>query len=954
MGLLVYRNCDFCTKCSSKAIAQSNIVPDDTLNAENSRVIPNIGGLPIEVITGGAIRGQNLFHSFQEFNVGEGRGAYFFSPSSDIQNILARVTGSDRSSIQGLLGTFGESQPNLLLINPNGIVFGKNARLDVGGSFLATTATSLNFADGTSFKATAPQTTPLLSISVPVGLQFGQNPERILVQGTGHNLTYSDTSSTIWTDSSGLQVQPGKTLALVGGDVVLEGGNLKAESGRIELGSIASPSLVSFTQTNSGFAVGYSGVQNFGEIQLSKKASADVSGEGGGEIQVQGRRVSLRDGSSILSITSGSKSGGSLSVNALELVELIGESVDGQYASSIFTEAQGTGAAGDLKMTAGKLNATEGAYISSYTYSRGRGGNISIQVDDSVELVGTGLLYSSGLYDGSASTGNAGNLRVTAGRLSLRDGAIVTTSTSGKGNAGDLIIETRQLSIRNSARVSTSTSNEGNAGNLFIQATDSVDVVGTNTFGTPSFLRSDVVSAKATGRGGNLTIETKYLSVKDGAQVGIGTFGRGNGGNLVIRASELVELIGAVPSGVASGLLATSQGNGSAGNVTITTGRLIVQDGAAVSSVTSGGGKGGNLVVNALDSVEVIGEVSDLRFPSGLATDTKGDGSAGNLSINTKNLIVRNGGVITSRTFGFGHGGTLAVTALESLEVIGKSVNGFPSGLSVETQGTGDAGDLIIEAGQLGLMDKALLTSRSEGQGRAGNVSIKVLNNLQANNGEISTTSIRSSGGTINITAKDIRLYGNSDISTSSILSDASSGNIILTANSIIAFDDSDILAFSRDGRGGNIALNTLAFFGSGYQAARRSTSQQTLDGNNRVDVNATGAISSGNIFIPDTSYIQNNLSELLQTPIDTNALIANSCIARSGNKSEGTFTITGTGGLPNRPGDAGVSSYPTGDVRNVQTENASRPWQKEDPIVEPLGVYRLSSGQLVLSRECL
>ncbi len=147
--------------------------------------------------------------------------------------------------------------------------------------------------------------------------------------------------------------------------------------------------------------------------------------------------------------------------------------------------------------------------------------------------------------------------------------------------------------------------------------------------------------------------------------------------------------------------------------------------------------------------------------------------------------------------------------------------------------------------------------------------------------------------------------------------------------------------------------MNTPAFFGESYKPAPNGTNPRTLVDNNRVDVNATGAIASGNIFIPDTSSIQNNLSELSQTPIDTNALIANSCIARTG-RQESTFTITGAGGLPNSPGDVSVSAYPTGDVRNVQTENTSRPWQKGDPIVEPSGVYQLSSGQLILSRECL
>ncbi len=103
---------------------------------------------------------------------------------------------------------------------------------------------------------------------------------------------------------------------------------------------------------------------------------------------------------------------------------------------------------------------------------------------------------------------------------------------------------------------------------------------------------------------------------------------------------------------------------------------------------------------------------------------------------------------------------------------------------------------------------------------------------------------------------------------------------------------------------------------------------------------------------MPDISFIQNSLTELPQNLINPNVLIANSCIARS-SKQQGTFTITGTGGLPNRPGDAVLSTYPTGDVRSIPGCAPSRPWHKGDPIVEPQGLYRLPSGHLVLSREC-
>jgi filamentous hemagglutinin family protein len=153
-----------------KTLAQttpSNIKPDSTLGAEASQILQNqnFRGLPIEEIRGGATRGINLFHSFLEFNVSEGRGAYFFSPSADILNIFARVTGANRSEILGTLGTFGNSQPNLFLINPNGIIFGKNASLDVQGSFMGTTANGVQFGSQGNFSATNPQPVPLLTIN---------------------------------------------------------------------------------------------------------------------------------------------------------------------------------------------------------------------------------------------------------------------------------------------------------------------------------------------------------------------------------------------------------------------------------------------------------------------------------------------------------------------------------------------------------------------------------------------------------------------------------------------------------------------------------------------------------------------------------------------------------------------------------------------------------------------
>jgi filamentous hemagglutinin family protein len=127
-------------------IATAQVIPDNTLGSESSRIRRDtIKGIDSDVIEGGATRGANLFHSLQQFSIQEGRGAYFANPA-EIKNILTRITGGNPSNILGTLGVLGNA--NLFLINPNGIIFGPNARLDIRGAFVGSTADSLIFDNG--------------------------------------------------------------------------------------------------------------------------------------------------------------------------------------------------------------------------------------------------------------------------------------------------------------------------------------------------------------------------------------------------------------------------------------------------------------------------------------------------------------------------------------------------------------------------------------------------------------------------------------------------------------------------------------------------------------------------------------------------------------------------------------------------------------------------------------
>jgi len=212
---------------------KAQLIPDNTLGKENS-LVNSINSLE-DRIDGGAVRGSNLFHSFKEFNIGNSKNVNFNNPTT-IQNILTRVTGNNQSQILGKLGVLGNA--NLFLINPHGIIFGKDASLDIKGSFVGSTASFINFVDGTQFSAVSAENKPLLTVSAPLGLGMGNNPGEIRVKGDGHSI-FGDGISIPFIDSStkGLEVAPGKTIALIGGNIILEGGLIKTKFGRIELGS---------------------------------------------------------------------------------------------------------------------------------------------------------------------------------------------------------------------------------------------------------------------------------------------------------------------------------------------------------------------------------------------------------------------------------------------------------------------------------------------------------------------------------------------------------------------------------------------------------------------------------------------------------------------------------------------------------------------------------------------
>ncbi|AFZ02486.1 filamentous hemagglutinin family outer membrane protein [Calothrix sp. PCC 6303] len=238
----------------------AQVIPDATLK---TTVLENGNNF---TITEGNRVGNNLFHSFRQFSI-PSKGSAFFNNTSDIQNIFSRVTGGSISNIDGLIQANGSA--NLFLLNPSGIIFGQNASLNIGGSFVGTTANSIKFADGVEFSATNPSAIPLLTISIPIGLQLGQNTGNITVQGTGHSITADFFAPADRRNNPiGLQVNAGNTLALIGSGVNLSGGIVTTNGGgHLEVGSV-SDGLVRLNSTSMGLVADYSAIKQFQDINL--------------------------------------------------------------------------------------------------------------------------------------------------------------------------------------------------------------------------------------------------------------------------------------------------------------------------------------------------------------------------------------------------------------------------------------------------------------------------------------------------------------------------------------------------------------------------------------------------------------------------------------------------------------------------------------------------------------
>ncbi len=910
--------------------ARAQLTPDGTLGDESSVVTEGIviRGDLADLVEGGTTRGGNLFHSFFEFNVNDEQRVYFANPDG-IVSILSRITGSDSSNIFGTLGVDGSA--DLFLMNPNGIVFGPNSSLDVSGSFVGTTADAIQFDEQGLFTANDLASPTTLTVA-PSALWFNQ-----LTPNSITNASVAPTgSSASETPLFGLRAPTDRSLLLVGGDINMTGGRIIGSGSRIELGGMAEPGVVGLEADGNYIRLAFPEAIERSDITLSNDGLVGLVGPRGGDIVVYTDTLTAISGGRLVAAIEGEESGSNITVDANQ-IDLSGfsSSFNSGFLSRVLPGA--TGNAGEINVDAESITIQNGAQISSTTFGAGNSGQVNITAD-SIEisgesenasiLTGIGSTSETIAATGVNATGIAGDVTVSSRLLSIRDGGQITTSTSGGGaggtlsitareatelvgsgnsitgvtssglntqttgdtDAGRLRLETGRLSIREGALVNASTFGAGAAGDVEVIA-DTIEVsgiredqLGFSAIQSTSGLTID--GMPAAGAAGDVSVSSRLLSIRDGGQITTSTFGGGAGGTLSITAREATELVGSgnLTTGVtSSGLNTQTTGDTDAGRLRLETGRLSIREGALINASTFGAGAAGDVEVIA-DTIEVSGIREDQLFSStiqstsGQTTDgVPAAGAAGNVSVSSRLLSIRDGGQITTSTSGEGAGGTLSITAREATELVGSgnSTTGVTSsGLNTQTTGDTDAGSLRLETGRLSIREGALINASTFGAGAAGDVEVIAdtievsgiredqlgFSAIQSTSGlTIDGMPAAGAAGDVSVSARQLSVRDGGRISTET-LGGGSGGNLFITVreltelvgseNIIISFADTGEPTFGESSSG--LITQTTGTADAGR--LKLETGQLLIQEGALIDASTFGAGAAGDVeVIADT-----------------------------------------------------------------------------------------------------
>ncbi len=795
----------------------------------------------------GTTVGSNLFHSFSEFNVNTGQSATFSGPAS-ITNIISRVTGASPSIIDGVLGT-SISGANMFLANPNGVVFGPNARIDVDGAFAVTSSGYIELGEVGRFDAIDPAQS-ILTVDNPAAFGFlNGNPGGIVFDRTV--IAAGDVGA----------------LSIVGGEITAVGASITVPGTRINMigaggtgtvdvdvtelfgvvdvsTSIAAAPINLIASVINTDAAGAGGVTMVGGDMVMDQSVISATNTGlfaGIGVDFDTTSLSLLNGSQVVTT--------SFAVGAGAEIRIAGESLLLSNFSLIATNALFADGGG-ISINATDVTVAGGSNIATNTFNVGVGGNLEITSDHLLVEDGGAVIANT------FGPGGGGSVTVNGGISTLRGSAffpltgIVAQSIelpglAAGGDAGNILIRGELLDISHGAAVSATTVTSGDAGTIRI-ATDAVTIVGDDT-AVFTGIAVQTQRPSGGGAGGGIEIITGDLTTDGRIQISSTTGGNGVGGDIRITADSVVMESGdtAIFSGIDAQTLAPANA-GAGGNIHIEATRLALSGGTRVSATTGGAGVGGAVTI-AADVIEISGDLA------GAVT------------------------AIDAQTASSGNGGTVTLDA-EQIVLTGNAL------ISVKSRpgASGDGGRLQLTTGTLTVQNEAMLESSSDGSGDAGRIDLFVSGLLQVFDATIAASSLND-GGEIRV-VRPVRLH----LRRAEITGQAQNngGNVTLHAATTIV-DNSQVRAGAVNGAGGDIAIESEVFFrspGTVFDASSQFGISGTID-----------------IIAPDID-IAGSLAVLPNTLLTADIALHERCdVKLTDNLS--SFIRSGLGGLPAEPG---------------------------------------------------
>jgi filamentous hemagglutinin family protein len=729
----------------------------------------------------GQQKGGNLFHSFQYFNLSSHESATF-SGDNSVHNVISRVTGGNPSKLDGLLRSTIQNA-DLYFLNPNGIMFGPNARLDVQGSFHASTADSLRLEEGGRFDAREPSKSVLTVAPVSA---FG---------------FLTDDPASISTENSNLSVPEGKTFSLIGGDLRLKGqsslqfdpegfaaifaeAKLATSSGRINLASLSSKGEI--IPDDSGLKLKGEG----GKINI-ENTLIEVSGKGSGAVFIRGDQF-IMDNATIQANTLGNIKGKNIDIRITDTVKIsshlmsilnqslsnktLGSAKGGEIiivtprleliGSFLITDSFNAGQGGNINIEAVEVFLKEGAIIQATTHGPASSGDLYLKAKEILSLSGIGknkvtreegaVDFPSTLTSFTLNSGEAGDVKIETGDLKLV-GGLIGADSFAQGNAGDIEIQASNIELTGGAIISTTTHASGKGGNLNINVVNKLSIGGQRDgplilFGGIRFNNNQSgISTTVFGnkQAGQVSISASSIEITDSGGISASTFSEGIAGSILINVDNLLLSKGAIISSSNSG--------------------LYLGDNLFI-----GHGKGGRLEITATGDIVIEGRDEIHGIPSGINSDTFADGAGGNIKVQANHLLLKNGGIISAHSRG----------------------------------GKGNAGDIFVSANTIHLTDKSAITVEAE-NARGGNLTIVTPNLLYLEGGEI-TTSVgagKGRGGDLSISQPSFVVLDKGKIKAQA--DEGSGGNIRIMSDQFIASPDSLVSASSKLGLDGSVNIDS-------------------------------------------------------------------------------------------------------------------------------------------------